>query len=132
MIIMPVSRSPAMMARWIGAAPRQRGSSEAWPLKAPSRVPSRIGDGQQQAVGDDDRGVGAKVAKRLLLGLALQRHRRAHLDAEPLGLALHRRRRQLQPAPAGGARRLRVDRGDSRGRRRQWRAASARKTPAFP
>ena len=32
MTIMPVSWSPAMIARWIGAAPRQRGSSEAWPL----------------------------------------------------------------------------------------------------
>ena len=30
--IMPVSWSPAMIARWMGAAPRQRGSSEAWPL----------------------------------------------------------------------------------------------------
>ena len=31
----PVSASPAMTARWIGAAPRQRGSSEAWPLRQP-------------------------------------------------------------------------------------------------
>jgi hypothetical protein len=29
MIVIPVSTSPASMARWIGAAPRQRGSSEA-------------------------------------------------------------------------------------------------------
>ena len=35
--IMPVSASPAMMARWMGAAPRQRGNSEAWPLRQPSR-----------------------------------------------------------------------------------------------
>jgi hypothetical protein len=32
MIITPVSASPAMIARWMGAAPRQRGNSEAWPL----------------------------------------------------------------------------------------------------
>ena len=32
----PVTLSPAMIARWIGAAPRQRGSSEACRLKAPS------------------------------------------------------------------------------------------------
>jgi hypothetical protein len=29
MMLIPVSRSPASRARWIGAAPRQRGSSEA-------------------------------------------------------------------------------------------------------
>ena len=35
MIDTPVSRSPAMMARLMGAAPRQRGNSEACRLKAP-------------------------------------------------------------------------------------------------
>jgi hypothetical protein len=35
--VMPVSASPASMARWIGAAPRQRGSSEAWMFRQPSR-----------------------------------------------------------------------------------------------
>src|SRR5262245_38171110 len=35
MIEIPVSRSPARIARWIGAAPRQRGSREAWILSAP-------------------------------------------------------------------------------------------------
>jgi len=29
MIVMPVTASPAAMARWMGAAPRQRGSSDA-------------------------------------------------------------------------------------------------------
>ena len=33
MIDTPVSLSPAMIARSIGAAPRQRGSSEGWTLK---------------------------------------------------------------------------------------------------
>ncbi len=33
----PVTASPAMIARWIGAAPRQRGSSEACRLKQPRR-----------------------------------------------------------------------------------------------
>ncbi len=37
MIVTPVSISPARMARSIGAAPRQRGNSEAWTLKQPSR-----------------------------------------------------------------------------------------------
>jgi hypothetical protein len=35
MMVMPVRASPASMARWIGAAPRQRGSSDAWILIAP-------------------------------------------------------------------------------------------------
>ena len=34
--VTPVSASPASIARWIGAAPRQRGRSEAWMLMQPS------------------------------------------------------------------------------------------------
>jgi len=48
MIIMPVCRSPAMMARWMGAAPRQRGSSEAWPFQQPSLIPSKIALGRSR------------------------------------------------------------------------------------
>ncbi len=33
----PVTRSPAITARWIGAAPRQRGNSEPCRLKQPRR-----------------------------------------------------------------------------------------------
>ena len=36
MIVTPVSSSPARMARATGAAPRHRGSSDAWTLIAPS------------------------------------------------------------------------------------------------
>ena len=46
MMVTPLSVSPAMMARWIGAAPRQRGNSEACTLKQPSRGASRIGFGR--------------------------------------------------------------------------------------
>jgi hypothetical protein len=35
MIDTPLALSPAMMARLMGAAPRQRGRSEAWTLKTP-------------------------------------------------------------------------------------------------
>ncbi|MCY1515450.1 hypothetical protein D9M68_500370 [compost metagenome] len=35
--VTPLSASPASTARWIGAAPRQRGSSEAWLLMQPRR-----------------------------------------------------------------------------------------------
>ena len=49
-----------MMARWIGAAPRQRGSSEACRLRQPwrGRVEDRLR--QDQAVGDDDGDIGAE------------------------------------------------------------------------
>ncbi len=36
MTLAPVKASPAMIARWIGAAPRQRGSREACRLNEPS------------------------------------------------------------------------------------------------
>jgi len=46
MMLMPLSRSPAMIARWIGAAPRQRGSSEACTLNAPSGNASKMDFGR--------------------------------------------------------------------------------------
>ena len=70
MMVTPLSASPAMMARLIGAAPRQRGKSEACTLKQPSRGTSRIGFRQDQAIGHDDRRVGVVGAERGL-GLAL-------------------------------------------------------------
>ena len=33
--VTPVTVSPARIARWIGAAPRQRGSNDAWRLMQP-------------------------------------------------------------------------------------------------
>ena len=42
----PVFSSPAMIARWIGAAPRQRGRSEAWMFKHPSRGASSTACGR--------------------------------------------------------------------------------------
>ena len=44
--ITPLSASPAMMARLIGAAPRQRGSSEPCRLKQPSFGASRMACGR--------------------------------------------------------------------------------------
>ena len=46
------------MARWIGAAPRQRGSSEAWMFRQPRRGSSSTQARQDQAVGGDDHHVG--------------------------------------------------------------------------
>ena len=57
MVVTPVSASPARIARWIGAAPRQRGSSEPWMLMQPSTGASRKRLGQDVAVGDDHGGV---------------------------------------------------------------------------
>ena len=42
----PVSASPARIARWIGAAPRQRGSRDAWTLRHPSRGASSTARGR--------------------------------------------------------------------------------------
>ena len=46
MMVIPVRLSPARIARWIGAAPRQRGSSEAWTLRQPWSGAARIGSGR--------------------------------------------------------------------------------------
>ena len=100
-----------MMARWIGAAPRQRGNSEACRLKQPSgkRLQHRLG--QDQAVGDDHRGIGAVgTASRLPSGRP-QCFRRQDRDAEPPGFARDRARPQLHAAPRR-LRRARVDRHD--------------------
>ena len=46
MIVTPVQSSPASIARWIGAAPRQRGSNEAWMLRHPRRGQARTAGGR--------------------------------------------------------------------------------------
>ena len=109
--LIPVSRSPARMARSIGAAPRQRGSSEACRLTQPRRGASRMGLGQEQAVGADDGEVGAEGGELPLRLGVLQRARRADLEAQALGRVVDGR--AAEPVPAtGGAGRLGVDGGD--------------------
>ncbi len=66
MIDTPVDASPARMARWIGAAPRQRGSSEAWTLTQPRARHLEDVARQDQAVGRHDDHVGLQVAVELL------------------------------------------------------------------
>ena len=63
----PVSASPARIARWTGAAPRQRGSSEPWTLRQPCRGASSTGARQDQAVGGDHRHIGVERRERRLL-----------------------------------------------------------------
>jgi hypothetical protein len=48
MMLTPVSVSPASIARGIGAAPRQRGSSEACTLMQPWRGMARMGGGSNR------------------------------------------------------------------------------------
>ncbi len=48
MTVAAVSRSPAMIARWMGAAPRQRGKAEACRLRQPSRGAARIAFGSSR------------------------------------------------------------------------------------
>jgi hypothetical protein len=61
-IVMPVRASPASTERWIGAAPRHRGSSEAWNVEA--AVPRHVEHDlrQDQAVRDDHHHIGANAA----------------------------------------------------------------------
>ncbi len=109
--IAPVSSSPAMIARWIGAAPRQRGSSGGMQVEAaePGRIEHRLR--QQQAVSDDDRRIEAETRKRVLLLRALERDGRAHLDPVREREAMDGRRLGLVAA-ALGPRRLGIDAGD--------------------
>ena len=60
------------MARWIGAAPRQRGSSEPWMLTHPSTGASRKRLGEDVAVGHHDRRIEIEGAEGVGLGIALQ------------------------------------------------------------
>ena len=100
--ITPVSASPAMIARLIGAAPRQRGSSEACRLKAPSGHASRIAFGRIKPVGDDDRHVRAVAARNALRVPAAQGGGREHRQGEAARLALDRAWREIEPASSGG------------------------------
>ena len=116
---MPVSASPARIARSIGAAPRQRGSSEACRLMQPRRGASRTGARQQQAVGADHREIGAEGCE-FGLGLGvLQRARRADVQAQPLGRLVHGRAAQLVAAAGRAAA------AGCRPRRSSWPAASS-------
>ena len=131
--ITPVSASPAMMARLIGAAPRQRGSSEACRLKQPSGHASRIGLRQDHAVGDDHGGIGvvraefasAPPACCSVVGVSTGR-------PKPPRLALDRASACSSMPRAGGFRRAGVDGGDLVAVRRRSRAASAPRNPACP
>ena len=104
----PVPRSPAMIARWIGAAPRHRGRSEAWMFRHPrrgARAPAR----QDQPVGDDHSQSASSAANSP--APAPFRLRVAHRQAQRLGPACT----GLGRGPLAAARRagrLAVDRGD--------------------
>ncbi len=111
MIVTAVSVSPAMMARWIGAAPRQRGRREACRLKQPRRGASSTARGKNEAVGDDDGGVGAEGGEGLLLRCALETLRRADRNGVRFGKDVNRRL-LLGHAAAGRTGRLRIDGDD--------------------
>ena len=46
MMVMPVCASPASTARWIGAAPRQRGNNEPWMFRQPRRGSASVQGGR--------------------------------------------------------------------------------------
>ena len=64
MMLTPDLRSPASRARSTGAAPRQRGSSEAWTLMQPNRGTGENRRWQDQPVGGDDQGIGLVRGKQ--------------------------------------------------------------------
>ena len=66
-----VSVSPAMMARWMGAAPRQRGRADACRFRQPCarRLEHRLR--QNEAVGHHHGDVGLQRGEGLLLVVAL-------------------------------------------------------------
>ena len=101
-----------MTARWIGAAPRQRGSSEPCRLKQPSRGASRIGFGQHQAVGDDDRGIEIQRGERCLLRSASFSDTGVRTGNPCVAASCVDRRRFGRQAAALGTRRLGIDGGD--------------------
>ena len=110
MTVTPVSESPASRARWIGAAPRQRGSSEACRLMQPRRA-SQGWPGQDQTVGGDHDEIRAQAGELLMLGGVLEGRRRAHRQPSRWP-----RRAPAMAAPSaapGRPRRLRVH-GDHR------------------
>ncbi len=84
MMVTPVSRSPSMIARSIGEAPRHRGSSEACTLTMPSRGRASSGLGQQPAVGGDHAEVRLEGAGRVEEVLAREPGRLQHRHARPI------------------------------------------------
>ena len=63
-VVTPVTGSPAAIAAWIGAAPRQRGRSEAWRLTQPSRGSSRRARGKSCPKATTTATSGASFASR--------------------------------------------------------------------
>ena len=63
MMVTPLTSSPARIARWIGAAPRQRGSSEAWMFTHPAlrRIQDRLR--QDQPISRDHREIRVQRGK---------------------------------------------------------------------
>ena len=109
--ITPVSRSPAMMARWIGAAPRQRGNSEACRVETAERKSIQDRFRQDQPVGHDHGRIGAVCAHRRCGVGTLQSFRRQNRQPKPLRFARDRARPQLHAA-SGRLWRARIDRHD--------------------
>ena len=133
MMVTPVAGSPASRARWIGAAPRQRGSSEAWMLRQPSRGNVERGGGKYQPVRDHDQRIdlsGAQQPERIgsLEARGLM-NRQPEIERAALDGAEVQR-----PAAAGRAVRLREDGRDSGAARPAAASAGTAKSgvPAKP
>ena len=111
MMLIPVSRSPARMACWIGAAPRKRGSSDAWTLIIPRAGSVEHFAPEDVAVRHHHAEVGLQSAEAGEEEIADRPRRLEHRQAGLLAATLHRRRHQ---GGAGAALRL-VGLGDDAG-----------------
>ena len=99
MIETPTCRSPARIARWIGAAPRQRGSKRSVNVHGAERGGLEDGRRENQPVRRHTDDVGGKrLELRHGLGVS-QRGRLAHAEAEFGRGELHRGRTSALPRP---------------------------------
>ena len=98
--VIPVSSSPARRARWIGAAPRQRGRSEACTLMHPCRGQARIAAGRMSPYAATTSTSRSRAEKRRPRLVARERRRLMDGNRALLRELLHRRGGELLASSA--------------------------------
>ena len=102
MIVTPVRSSPAMIARSIGAAPRQRGSSDGCTFSSSSSDEQRLADQLAEGAHDPELGLGGPDPLASDSGASVASVR-SDLDPELLGGRRGGRRGEpAAAAPRGG------------------------------
>ena len=83
-VVTPVSESPFAIAHWMGAAPRSRGSSEAWTLTVPRGAMSITARGRIWPKATTTCSSGRSSRSSAWASGARTFGELQHLDAEPL------------------------------------------------